>query len=181
MSPTVVRSILFSPMLALAGCWTAPVANVQPKGESRLIQSGVEVRSVRKAAIVKSVDAGTRTIVVLAPGQAKPSTYKVAPGVSNLDRLRAGDRVEATVAEELAVYLLVGDQLLTSSGAPETISVDARVLSVDPSYRLLSVQYPDGRHETFKVGLRVRLEEMQSGDSIVIRTREVVGLRVSKF
>ena len=31
---------------ALTGCWTAPVATVQPKGDARLIQSGIPVVAV---------------------------------------------------------------------------------------------------------------------------------------
>ena len=58
-----------------------------------------------------------------------------------------------------------------------TVSVDARVLMVDPSYRLLTLQYPDGQKETFKVPLGTRLEQMEGGDSVVIRPLEVLALR----
>lgn len=177
MSRTVVTSVVVTAAVALAGCWTAPVANVQPKGEPRLIQSGIGVRSVKKPAIVQSVSAGTRTIVVLTPGEANASTYTVGPKVQNFDRIKAGDKIKVTVAEDLAVYVLRGDQLPGPSGAPETIAANAKVLSVDASYRLLTVQYSKGQNETFKVGLQVELQEMQAGDSIVMRTGEVVAVR----
>ena len=180
MSRTILRSVLSAAALALGGCWTAPNANVQPKGEPRLIQSGIGVQSVKKSAIVQSINAGTRTIVVLPSGEATASTYKVGAHVSNFDRIKAGDKVDVTIAEELAVYVLRGDQLPAPSGAPETIVATARVLSIDSSYRLLKVQYSGGRRETFKVGLEVDLREMQAGDSVVIRTGEAVALRVRK-
>ena len=59
-----------------------------------------------------------------------------------------------------------------AGGAAETIRANAKVLRVDPSYRLLSLQYPDGRAETFKVGLDVKLLEMQPGDDVVVRNIE---------
>ena len=176
--PTVrAVAVLIPTALCLPGCWTAPRADVQPKGEPRLIQSGIPVRSVKDPAIVDSVDSGTRTIVVRTPGAQQTSTYKVSPGVSDFEKIRFGDKVEATVAEELSVYVLRDGQLAGPGGQPETITADARVLSVDPSYRLLTLQYPNGESETFKVGLETKLREMESGDSVVIRPVEAVSLR----
>jgi hypothetical protein len=174
---TVVYRLLFTAPLALAGCWTAPVANVQPKGEPRLIQADIPVRSVRSPVIVESVDPGARTMVLRMPDGAQASTYKVSPAVSDLDRFRPGDKVRATVTEELSVYVLRDGQLPGTDGAAQTIAVNAKVLSVDPSYRLLTLQYPDGQNETFKVGLDGKLREMEAGDAVVIRPVEVVALK----
>ena len=176
----IVHPLLFAAALGLAGCWTAPIANVQPKGEPRLIQDGIVVESVKKRATVQSVDVGTRTVVVLNPGDSSQATYKVSPRVSNLDRIKAGDSVQARVAEELAVYVLKDGQLSGAEGAPRHIQADAKVLMVDPSYRLLTLQYPDGHDETFKVGLDVRLGQMQAGDDVVIRTVEAIALQVRR-
>jgi hypothetical protein len=176
----VAVCILLTATLALAGCWTTPVANVQPKGSPRLIQSGIAVRPVKELVVVRSIDTQARTIVVVSTAHAQPIAYVLGPRVSNFDRIKAGDAVEITVARELAVYVLNGDQLTGPGGVNESIAVTARVLSVDPSYRLLAVQYPNGRHETFKPGLEAKLQEMEPGDSVVIRTREVVAVRIVK-
>jgi hypothetical protein len=86
--------------------------------------------------------------------------------------------VAARVAEELTVYVspdgrLPGDDGTTPAGTY------AKVLSVDPSYRLLTLQHADGRMQTFKVGLEVELKQMQSGDAVMIQTpREIVSLSV---
>jgi len=169
--------VLLTGALALSACWTAPVANVQPPGEARLIQKGIAVRSVKSPAIVESVDPATRTIVLRTSGATETSTYKVGPNVSNLSDIKAGERVQATVAEELSIYVLRDGLLPGAGGASEKIAVDARVLSVDPSYRLLTLQYPNGQNETFKVPLEVQLRQMAAGDSVVIRSVEVVALR----
>jgi len=62
-------------------------------------------------------------------------------------------------------------------GAGAAPAVHARVLAVDPSYRLLKLQYPDGENETIKVPLGTKLEQMEAGDSVVIRPVEVIALR----
>ena len=164
---------LFALASVLAGCWTAPVATVQPNGEARLIQGGIGVQSVKEAAIVSSVDRNAGTIVLRTPGSAENSNYKVGPKVSSLDDITVGEVVQATVTEELTVYVLRDGQL-PGAGAP---AVHARVLAVDPSYRLLKLQYPDGENETIKVPLGTKLEQMEAGDSVVIRPVEVIALR----
>jgi hypothetical protein len=177
LSQTLASSLLLAAALALEGCWTAPVANVQPKGEARLIQSAISVESVKAAAIVESVDRNAGTIVVRIPGAPEPSTYKVGHEVENFSSIQLGNRVKATVKEELSVYVLRDGQAPGADGAPEKIAADARVLSVDPSYRLLKVQYSNGGNETFKVAVGVKLNEMEAGDAVVIRPVEAVALQ----
>jgi hypothetical protein len=147
---------------------------MQPQGEARLIQGAISVTSVKDTAVVSSVDRSAGTIILRLSGKAETSTYKLGPKVSGLDGIRAGDVVQATVAEDLTIYVLSDGQLPDGGG---TVSVDARVLMVDPSYRLLTLQYPDGQRETFKVPLGTRLEQMEGGDSVVIRPVEVIALR----
>ncbi|HEX8783187.1 MAG TPA: hypothetical protein VF764_07450 [Steroidobacteraceae bacterium] len=147
---------------------------MQPHGEARLIQGSIAVKSVKDTAVVSSLDRSAGTIVLRSSGKPETSTYKLAPKVSGLDDIRAGDVVQATVAEDLTIYVLHDGQL---PGAGGTVSVDARVLMVDPSYGLLTLQYRDGRQETVKVPLGTRLEQMEAGDSVVIRPVEVLALR----
>jgi len=163
-------------VLALAGCWTVPVANVRPHGEPRLIQDAIAVRSVKEHAVVQSVDADKRTIILQIPGETGAVAYSVGPAVTGFDQIKPGDTVEVALTQELAVYVLRDGKLPGTNGASRTIASDAKVLLVDPSYRLLTLQYPDGRDETFKVGLDVRLREMEPGDDVVIRPQEVLDL-----
>jgi hypothetical protein len=165
--------------LALAGCWTTPVANVQPKGEARLIQSAIPVQSVKDHVTVQSINADQHVIVLNFSGGAT-ATFRPGPQVANLYQIRAGDKVQATVAQELAVYVLKDGQVPGAGGKPEAIKADAKVLVVDPSYRLLTLQYSNGQAETFKVGLDVKLLEMEPGDAVVVRTVELIALRVEK-
>src|ERR1700692_3766490 len=126
--------LLLAAALALPGCWSAPVASVQPKGKGkpRLLQGAIAVvESVKLPAIVQSVDLDARAITVLSPGEARQVSYKVASNVSNLDRLQPGDRVQATVTEELTVSGRRDGRLASAGGSPPTVVTDAQVLSVD--------------------------------------------------
>lgn len=159
-------------LVVLGGCWSAPVATVEPTGEPGLIQRAIPVQSVQ-AAVVTSVDPGARMIALRSRGMAQPLTYKLGPRVSGLDGVKAGDVVRVTLAEELAVYVL-RNGVLPGHGP---IEVDARLLAVDPSYRLLKLQYPNGRNDTFKVPLGTRVGQMGTGDSVVIEPVAVLALR----
>ncbi len=164
--------------LFLAGCWRLPDANLQPGGEPRLIQSGITVVSVKDHAAVEAVDARARTIT-LKLSDTTIATYKVGAAADNVAQIQAGDQVKATVTEELAVYLPANDRLPGGATA-ETMDVNAKVLKVDPSYRLLTLQYPDGRTETFKSGLEAKLVQMAPGDLVVVQPREVAVIRTEK-
>jgi hypothetical protein len=173
---TLLLSVL---ALALAGCWTPPVANVQPKGDARLIQRAIPVVAVKNGVTVQSVDAERQTIILnFADGTT--STVGSGAAVANLSKIRAGDKIRATVAQELSVYVLRGGQLPGADGKLEFIKSDAKVLSIEPSYRLLTLQYPNRRVETLKVGLDADLHSMEAGDDVVIETTQLLALRVQK-
>lgn len=172
-SRLIPHCALLVSVLVLVGCWTPPVADVQPHGEARMIQDAIAVKSVKDTAVVSSVDRGAGTIVLTTPGRTEPSTYKVGPKVSGLNDIKAGDVVQATVAEDLAVYVLRDGRLPGGSA----VTAHAKVLTVDPSYRLLTLQHADGKNETLKVPVGTKLEQMEAGDSVVIRPVAVLALR----
>lgn len=165
-------------MIALAGCWTPPNANVQPQGEPRLIQDGIRAESLDNPVTVQSVDAAQGAVVIKL-GDGAIANCKLGPKVKNAGQISPGDRAEADLTVELAVYLLANGRLLDGTTA-EKLGVNAKVLQVDPSYRLLTLQYPDGRTETVKAVLGARLVEMAPGDSVVVHPVEVAKIRVKK-
>jgi hypothetical protein len=175
---TVALALMPVAALTLAGCWTPPNANVQPKGKPGLIQDGIAVQSVKDPATVQAIDTGARTIT-LKLSDHTTLTCKVGSQVANLDQVKAGDQVQATVTENLAVYILENGRLPDGSTA-ETLGVNAKVLKVDPSYRILTLQYSNGQSEAFKPGLGTRMEQMAPGDSVVVQPREVTAIRIEK-
>jgi hypothetical protein len=164
---------------ALNGCWTPPNANVQPGGEPRLIQNEVSVERSDVRATVQIIDANPRVLnLILSDGT--PVTCTVSPQVKNLDQIQAGDQVKVTLAEKLAVYVLKDGRLPGAGGAEEAISFIARVQTVDPSYRLLTLQYLNGQTEVLKADLDAKLMEMQPGDAVVLQSAEAMAIHMEK-
>jgi hypothetical protein len=93
-----------------------------------------------------------------------------------------GDRIKAAVKAELAVYILENGRLPNPDGTtrPRTINFNARVLQVDPSYRLLTLQFTNGHTMTIKAGQDVMLEKMAPGDDVVMRSHEVTAITIKK-
>ncbi len=167
--------LLVAAVLAQTGCWSPPVSDVQPKGEPGLIQGAITVKSVKPPATIQSVDLTAPAITILAMGEARPVSYRVSATAGKLNGLKAGGRVQVTVLEELTIHVSRDGRLPDSDRSP--LDVDARVLSVDRSYRLLTLRYPNGKDETFKVSRQVRLDRMEAGDAVSIRPIEAIELR----
>jgi hypothetical protein len=168
--------------LTLAGCWTPPNANVQPVGKPGLIQGGIPVEVVQDPVTVLSIDAGRRTIT-LKRDDGSTKTFTVAESVKNLDQLKVGDTIKATVKAELSVYILDNGRLPNPDGTtrPKTINFNAKVLEVDPSYRILTLQFSNGHTMTIKAGLNVMLEKMAPGDDVVMRSNEITAITIKKL
>ena len=164
--------------LFATGCWTVPNANVQPAGTPGLIQDGIVVDSVLDPAVVSAKDDNLHTLTLTLPdGTSK--TYQASPDLKHLDEVQTGQTIKAKVTEQLSVYLLDNGQLPDGSTAANLEST-ARVLAVDPSYRLLTVQYANGQSEIFKPGLGTLLQKMAPGDSVVIKPGTVTAIKIKK-
>ena len=160
--------------LWLTGCWTAPNANSRPSGPPRIIANGIRVKSMMAPAIVQSVDSASRTIVLRNAGSSESRAYHVEPGVSTLSQVDVGTRVCATANEELSIYVSVDGQLPGTDPSLASPAPQARVRSIDRSYRLLGIQRIGGDVETFKVDPMVPLERMQAGDYVRIAPLDLV-------
>jgi hypothetical protein len=167
------------PAVLLSGCWVPPSSRVRPHGEPRIIASGIEVERVVQSARVESADRAARTLVLSVRGIPLPAC-KVGWGVRNWDDIRPGDRVRATIREVLTLYVAPASAGRVPGLQVRSLRPDAPVLLADPSYRVLTVQYPSGATEVFKIGLRTRMADFEAGDSIVIRRREAIELRVRR-
>ena len=165
--------------LTLTGCWTPPNANVQPVGKPGLIQGGIPVQLVQTPVTVESLDAGKR-LITLKHADGSTKTFNVDASVQNLEQVKVGDTISATVRAEMAVYILQNGRLPNPDGTTRsrTINFNARVLTVDASYRLLTLQFANGRTMTIKTGLDVRLLDMAPGNDVVIRSHEVTAITI---
>lgn len=158
----------------LAGCWQPPRADVHPSGPPGMIEQGIAVESLR-AGVVQSFDSSAHTLVLLESSHPEPHAYAVASSTP-LPQLRDGEAVKVKVREILAVYVpRPGGPAPAIDGIPAKGA--ARVLSIDRSYRLLTLLRNDGTRETFKVGQNVKLREMQAGDDVAVQSRQVIAVQ----
>jgi hypothetical protein len=167
--------------LALTGCWTPPNANVQPVGKPGLIQGDIPVQVVQDPVTVIAIDAAERTIT-LRNANDSTKTFTVGDTVKNLEQVKVGDTIKADVKAELFVYILDNGRVPNADGTmrPRTINFNAKVLQVDTSYRLLTLQFSNGQTLTIKAALDVMLEKMAPGDDVVMRSNEITGITIKK-
>ncbi len=153
-------------LMLLAGCWTPPNGNVQPKGEPRLIQSGVSVE--RTAVPAHGAKRRCRARLNLKLSDGTPLTCTVSPQVKNLDQVQAGDAVKVTLAEKLAVYVLKDGKLPGADGTEQVISVIARFKWWIPAtfVDVAISQWPDGSFEG-QPGHKIVGDA--SGDSVTLK------------
>ncbi len=126
--------------------------------------------------VVQSVDLAARSLVLRSSDGVSARAYRASRKISGIDRLTPGERVHARFLEELTIFSSRDGRLATPGDLSGGLVSDAKVLSVDPSYRLLTLQYPNGSRETFKVGREVNLRQVEAGDDVAIRVLEVAAL-----
>jgi hypothetical protein len=175
--------VLLVPAVALtmAGCWTPPNANVQPVGKPGLIQGSIPVQVVQDGVTVAAVDAVHRTLT-LKRDDGTTKTFTVVPAVKNFDQVKVGDQIKADVKAELSFYILENGRLTNPDGSirPKTINFNAKVLQVDTSYRILTLQFNNGHTLAIKTALGVQLEKIAPGDDVVMRSNEITGITIKK-
>lgn len=166
-------------VLTFTGCWTPPNAHVQPPGEPRLIQSGVPASNNHARAVVESVETAQRILNLKLAG-VTAVTCAVSPSVENLGQVQAGDEILVDLDLKLAIYVLKDGRLPGPDGKEEVIPFIAQVQSVDPSYRLLRMQYLNGKTDELKAGQEAKLMEMQPGDAVVLQSAEATKIKIER-
>jgi hypothetical protein len=72
----------------------------------------------------------------------------------------------------LTVFVSRDGRLPVTDATMPSTRATARVLRINVGYRVLTVQYPDSRVQSFKVGRDVQLGKMQSGDDVIIQSSD---------
>lgn len=159
------------------------------------VPGGVVVQTYELTAVVVAIDLANRKLTLLGADGVK-QTVKVGPDAINFDQIRVGDRLQVTVAEELVVSV-VGEGEPSSDGgaqvvvlAPkgakpggliaETTQLTAKVTSLDLERRKATLQFEDGTTRTVAVRPDVDLTNHKVGDKVIIRTTEMLAVRIMK-
>lgn len=130
-----------------------------PPGPLATLQAETMVYYAR----VEGVDCAARTVSLRSLEPA--GTYVIDPGVSRWQSLRVGDSVNARIRLELSVYI--------PAATDDPHRPAARVLNVDQSFRILTLQYADGQSDDFKVDLETPLDKVMPGASVDFRPLKV--------
>jgi hypothetical protein len=176
---TAITTLLSAIALALTGCSTPPNANVQPVGKPGLIQGGIPIELVQASVKVTAMDAALHSIT-LQHSDGSTKAFTLADSVKNLDQVKVGDTINATVKGELSIYILDHGMLPNADGTSRhrTINFNAKVLQVDPGNRLLTLQFDTGQKLAIKAAPDVMLEKMAPGDDVILRANEVTGITI---
>jgi hypothetical protein len=169
---------------------TGNTAVTTDEGHAKIV-----LNSVTATATVESINATNRE-VVLRREDGSLTSYICGPDVRNFDQIEVGDRVNVTLADELAVALVEGSlppatvQSTVVVRAPvgakpggkvmDTVGFTARVVTVDYEQRLVTLLMPDGHNKTVKVGPDINLAKVNPGDNVGVRLTRAMILTVGK-
>lgn len=157
---------------------------------------GIAVTGAMETATVSAVDAEDRT-VTLKTAQGKERTFHLSNKAVNFDQIKVGDRVRATVAEEVLVSVGKGGAgegesdasrmvaMTPRGGKPgmliaDTDEVKAKIEAIDPEKRTVKLTDDEGCSRTVKVSRRVDLSELKMGDEVTARITQAAAIVVEK-
>lgn len=157
-------------------------------------EGAVIVDTFTTSATVTALDASKRKVTLTFPSGSR-TTYKAGPEVVNFGQIQIGDRVKATVTEEVAIYLGQGapPSAMASAGvalAPvgakpggvlvDTMQVTAKVTAIEAKKRKVTLELPDGTSKVLKVGKQADLASVKPGDTVTVQVSEGLALAVVK-
>ena len=179
--------LVLSPVRALAAS-----ATIFAEG----VPGGVLVNTHEVNAKVVEIDHAKRTATLKDAEKGKTFTVKASPEAVNFDQVNVGDMVNFTLTEELVVYLdeegastsevTSGVVATAPKGAQPggfiagTRQVTGTVTAIDLKKRSATLEFKDGRTETFQVRKDVDLTKRKVGDRVVFRLTEKIAISVEK-
>ncbi|HEY5909508.1 MAG TPA: hypothetical protein VJA21_02770 [Verrucomicrobiae bacterium] len=178
-------------LLAITGCRTPPnplAAQTTPA----LTGGRTVVETSHRKAVVAELVPG-KSELALRSSSGATMRCKIAPQVDNLNQIHVGARVNVTLTDRVTVFLCkngtppgpgTGTTVTTGTSPSgqaasvvlQTTDARAKVLNVDRSYRLLKLEYEDGRTKEYKFSLPDTLENIQKGDEALVRTTEPLAI-----
>jgi hypothetical protein len=190
---TIIAAI---PVLMLAAVAYAQEPTAAAKAKAKPEAAGaIEVNAITAISKVTAVDSAKRT-VTLTNEAGENDTYKLGKDVRNFDQIKVGDTVKATLLGSVAVAASKSSAAPGAGGrdvvavAPKgampgvvmarTRQITAKIVSVDPQARTVTVEGPMGGKPTIKVGPGVNLNELQNGDDVRLRVTDALAIRVEK-
>ena len=180
--------------LAVAAC-SSGMSGTTSESVVATPTGGYAVETFSTAATVTAISKNDQK-VTLQTADGKKTTFKADSQMVNYAKLRVGDKVNATVTEELVVALWKGGTpppdaaagmvsltpqgVKTSSLMVATVQMTATVTAIDAQKRKVTFQFEDGSSKTTKVDKSVNLSNVVVGDRLTIVVTEAAALTVTK-
>jgi len=159
------------------------------------VAGGVKIETRRVTATVTGIDKATRKVTLVTPDGTK-QTFTAGPEVANFAQIEVGDKVKATVTEQLVVFVREPGQPSDDGAAAavalaplgekpgalmaSTVEITAKVKAIDVKHRKATLLFPDGTTKTFPVRPDVDITKHRVGDEVVIRATEAIAVSVEK-
>lgn len=191
--PLLLTLVAAAPLAALAispgaGCASKPATGTEETEVIRTKDGVAVIESYQINATVTAVDAANRKLTIKT-ADGGSSTVKAGKYV-NVGAFKPGDKVSATVCDEMALYLRrdgappstgEADAVAVAAGNTErdvfmadTVQVTARVTAINPATRAVTLQFANGTTRTIKVGSKVDLGNIAVGNDVVARVTEAM-------
>jgi hypothetical protein len=150
--------------------------------------------AVTKTFTVQDIDPATRTVTLKAT-DGTTEKYKCGPEVRNFAQIKKGDQVTSTVMDEIAVDIRKGTDTGPSAGAQQMMSVapqgakpsmmmvqteqmTAKIVAIDTSKRMVTLEGPGGNTKTIKASQKVDLSQLNKGDDVTVRFAQGMAVAV---
>lgn len=159
------------------------------------VPGGIIIETYEGTGTVTAIDSDKRTVTLIRPDGAE-GTFKAGPEVRNFAQIHVGDKVKATLTDQVVVYLRKKGAPATDGEAAvvalaprgakpgfvkaETVEVTARVVAINLEHRQATLRFPNGKTQVVKVRPDVDMTQAVIGEEVVIRTTEALALLVTK-
>ena len=155
----------------------------------------IAVDTTTVTANIVSVFPSDRTVVLDLPG-GEHETVKCGPEIVNFDQFRPGDQVKVTLTQQVVTAMGSESDRPDTAGDPRRRTGSQGRLAGRrhgqhqaghrhhhrhrhrPPHRHL--EFPDGKTHTIAVRHDIDLTEHKAGEKVVIRTTDIIALRVEK-
>jgi len=185
------------PITAQDAANRAAAAVLSPNPQASPAPGGIQAAQlVTATAKVQKINQKTR-MVTLKTTDGRTKSFKVDPAVKNLAQVRAGDDVNVTFYEAIAIRLrkpgtaVVGaatseEELVAKPGelpaavAASATTIIAKIVGIDRGAMTATLQGPDGKNVTVNVPDKAKLDKAKVNDLVEITLTEALAVSVDK-
>ncbi len=192
------KLVLFGVSALAAACAaSAPVPPTTIEVASETLEtSGFDETTVTATSIVEKIDRKSRSVTLREP-DGNILVLELTDAVKNLEQVKVGDRVTATIFESLRYQIMpkgsaepgAAEMIETATAEPgerpggvvaSEVNVIATVRSVDKKAETVTLVGPSGKVAVIKVRNAKRLNSVKKGDLVEIISTRAVAIAVEK-